>query len=34
MERMCSRSGALFKVVPLFEVKTRGIVASRIRSSE
>ena len=30
----CSRNSALFKVVPLFELKTRGIVASRIRSSE
>ena len=29
----CSRNSALFKVVPLFELKTREIVASRIRSS-
>jgi hypothetical protein len=32
----CARSpnSALFKVVPLFDLDTRGIVASRIRSSE
>jgi hypothetical protein len=34
MQCACSRNSALLKVVPLLELKTRGIVASRIRSSE
>jgi hypothetical protein len=34
MQCACSRNSTLFKVVPLLELKTRGIVASRVRSSE